>query len=281
MTNILEAIANIYENRQFQLVDIYQGRIRINGMGDALENYIKDAFASSFAADTQQDRITAFNREFSWLGVQNHPPDIIIKSGDAIEVKKTQSERGNLPLNSSYPKADIRSDSPMITQDCRDCEDWTIKDIIYAIGHTSDNTLKSLWFVYGSIYAAKHEVYQKVKTIISKGIQTIPNVEVASTREFSRVNRVDPLGITNLRIRGMWEIKNPKRVYEHLHPRHNLTFELVAIIPTEKYYSFPQPSKDKINSINSEEFLIEDVQVQNPNNPAQLIDAKIIKWLIQ
>jgi len=281
MTNILEAICNIYENRNFNIRDFYSGRIRINGIGDALENYIKDAFANTFDESNQQERLRKFRDNFSWLGVQNHPPDIMIEGGDAIEVKKSQSARSNIPLNSSYPKADISSDSPMITEDCRNCEEWTRKDLIYAMGHTTDNSLKTLWLIYGNIYAAKHEIYQRVKNRITDGIRLIPNVELTPTKELSKVKRVDPLGITNLRVRGMWDIQHPKRVFEYVCPSIDSSFELVSIIPLDKYDSFEESSKDRIEAIESNEFSINDIEVQNPNNPAQLIDCKIIRWLVQ
>mgnify|MGYP006169814501 FL=1 len=48
MTNILEAIYNIVNQKNFEIREMYSGRNRANGMGDALENYIKDAFAGTF-----------------------------------------------------------------------------------------------------------------------------------------------------------------------------------------------------------------------------------------
>ena len=70
---------------------IYSGRNRANGMGEALENYIKDAFAGTFGISDELQKMKTYNQKFSWLGSQNNPPDIMIKGGDAIEVKKTQS----------------------------------------------------------------------------------------------------------------------------------------------------------------------------------------------
>lgn len=88
MTNILEAIYNIVNKRDFKIKALYSGRNRANGMGDALENYIKDAFANTFSIPNDIERLKIFNQKFSWLGTQNNPPDIMIKNGDAIEVKK-------------------------------------------------------------------------------------------------------------------------------------------------------------------------------------------------
>lgn len=280
MTNILEAIYNIVNHKNFAIREFYSGRNRANSMGEALENYIKDAFADTFDSDDEQSRLKTYNQEFSWLGSQNNPPDIMIKGGDAIEVKKTQSANSSLALNSSYPKFDLRHTSPMITSECRDCEEWTVKDLIYCVGHTSDTNIKSLWMVYGSCYAAKHETYQRIKTTISDGIKSIPDVVFSDTKELGRVNQVDPLGITNLRIRGMWQIENPRKVFNYLHEPTDKEFELVCIIPVDKYNSFPNESKSKLKGVTEKGFSIEDKKIKNPNNPAKLIDCKLIKLTV-
>lgn len=280
MTNILEAIYNIINQKNFEIRAMYSGRNRANGMGDALENYIKDAFAGTFGISDEFKKMQIFSQKFSWLGSQNNPPDIMIKGGDAIEVKKTQSANSSLAVNSSYPKTDLRHTSPMITKECKESEDWIVKDLIYCVGHTTDTSLKSLWMVYGNSYAAKHETYQRIKTTISSGIKTIPDVVFADTKELGRVNQVDPLGITNLRIRGMWQIENPRKVFNYLHEPTDKDFELVCIIPTEKYSSFPKDSRTKLEEVKENGFSIEDKQIKDPNNPAKLMVCKLIKYII-
>jgi hypothetical protein len=279
MTNILEAIVNIANNPVVAIRNHNTGRNRANNVGEALEMFVKDAFANTIQEQDEQVKNTRFSQVFSWLGNQNHPPDIMIRQGDAIEVKKTQSANSDLALNSSYPKSNIHSNSNMITQECRTCENWTEKDLIYCVGHTTDDSIKSLWMVYGNIYAAKHETYQVIKQKITDGINEIPNVELAETNELGRVNRVDPLGITNLRIRGMWQIQNPRRVFNYLHTTGD-TFELVAVIPTSKYNSFPTDSKNRIENLGNPNLSISDVQVKDPNNPANLIDGKLIVFKV-
>lgn len=279
MTNILEAIVNIANNPVVAIRNHYKARNRANSVGEALELFVKDAFANTIQEENEQVKNTRFNEVYSWLGNQNHPPDIMIRQGDAIEVKKTQSANSDLALNSSYPKATVQVSSNMITQSCRTCEEWTEKDLIYCVGHTTDDSIKSLWMVYGNIYAANHETYQVIKQKITEGINEIPNVELAETNELGRVNRVDPLGITNLRIRGMWQIQNPRRVFNYLHTTGD-TFELVAIIPTNKYNSFPTDSINRIENLGNPNLSISDVQVKDPNNPANLIDSKLIVFRI-
>ncbi len=279
MTNILEAVYNIVNQKDFQIKEFYSSLNRANSMGEALENYIKDAFAGTFHTENEIKRLEVFNKKFSWLGSQNNPPDIMIKGGDAIEVKKIQGNGSSLALNSSYPKADLQHTSPMITKECKECEDWKTKDMIYCVGNVDDAKLKSLWLVYGSIYCAKHETYQRIKNTISEGIKTIPNVVFSETKELGRVNQVDPLGITNLRIRGMWQIEHPKRVYNYLHTSNKQDFELICIIPNEKYQSFSPKSRLKLENLKEKGFSIENSRVKNPNNPVQLIECKLIKFI--
>ena len=47
MSNILQAISNLINNPILDLTFHYAGRNRANGMGDALEKYIKDLFADT------------------------------------------------------------------------------------------------------------------------------------------------------------------------------------------------------------------------------------------
>lgn len=276
MTNILEAICNIIENPITEIKKYYSGRNQMNNMGETLETYVKDAFANTISEEKEIIKLEKYNQVFSWLGNQNNPPDIMIKGGDAIEVKKIQSANSDIALNSSYPKSCIKSNSNMIVQACRDCENWTEKDLIYCIGHTSDTEIKSLWLVYGSIYSANQEIYEIIKQKISNGINEIPNVEFSETKELGRANRIDPLGITNLRIRGMWHIQNPKKVFSYLNITQNDNLQIVAMIPLEKYNSFPKESRDKIESLSSNNLSLDNVKVKNPNNPVNLIDVKLI-----
>ncbi len=279
MTNILEAICNIVNQNNFNLRALYSGRNRANSMGEALEKYIKDAFAGTFDLKNEVEQMKVYNQKFSWLGSQNNPPDIMIKGGDAIEVKKTQSAKSNLALNSSYPKANLSRASPMITKGCKECEEWTTKDLIYCVGHVTDTELKSLWMVYGNIFAAKQEIYQRIKDAILEGTKVIPDVVFSKTKELGRVNQVDPLGITNLRIRGMWQIENPRKVFDYLYDSKNNGFELVCLITKAKYDSFSKESRRKIEEIRSKKgFDILEVEVKDPNNPVKLIECRLITY---
>ena len=280
MSNLLKAIVSIIESPIIQVKDYYTGRNRANSVGEALENYVKDIFADSFEL-TETERLHKFNEVFSYLGNQNNPPDIILRNGDAIETKKVQSPSSALALNSSYPKSKLFADSPMITQACRNCERWTEKDIIYIVGHTTDTDIKYLWFVYGDCFSADKEVYEKIKRTISLGITEIPDVEFTETNELGKVKKVDPLGITDLRIRGMWHIENPHKIFSYLNKFDiEAKFQILCLMKTEKFDSFSEEDKNALINLKKDNYSFENTKIKNPNNPAQLLDCTIITFKV-
>jgi len=279
ITNMLIALTNLIKNPISDMFLNYRSANRANSIGDALEYYIKDLFCESLLEKDLQKKNEIYNKYFSYIGNQNNPPDIMIKKGDAIEVKKIESIKSDIALNSSYPKDRLYSDNPMITSHCRNCEDWKAKDIIYSIGVVSKNKLKVLWFVYGDCYAASKEIYERIKNKISSGINQLEGVEFAETSELGRVNKVDPLGITYLRIRGMWGISNPAKVFDYLKiSQGGSDFAVNAIMQKNKYLSFPKGSRAALEKLQNRKLSIKDVKIKSPNNSAKLLEAKLIRF---
>jgi hypothetical protein len=279
MTNILEAIVNIANLPILEVNELTFGNNRATNVGDGLEVFVKDAFSDNLTTLDNAEKIVKYSQVFSYEGSQTRPPDLMLLGGDSIEVKKTETIFSELQLNSSHPKSKLLSTSHLINNHCRNCEVWTEKDIIYAIGHVPKNskTLSSLWLIYGSIYAADEDVYTGLKSTITESLENTPEIDFSETKELGRVNFVDPLKITNMRIRGMWLLQPPVKVYDYVYQySNNLKFQLVAIIPIEKYNSFPIESRNKIEGLDDENLNIEDIKVKNPNNPVNLIDCKVI-----
>ena len=279
--NIIDAIINIVKNPILELREYSISHNRANSMGEALEEYIKDIFSGTLFENDKNQRLEIISEVFSYLGNTNNPPDSILRGGDAIEVKKIENKSSSLALNSSYPKAKLYSNSSMITDACRNCEEWEEKDIIYAIGTCEKNKLTSLIFVYGEDYAAENKIYENVKNKIKLGIETINGLEFSETNEIGRVNRVDPLGITYFRIRGMWGIENPIKVFDYIYERDNTKqFNFMALINEDKYNSFF--NREELENLEKENKYLEirNVKIKNPNNPAQLRSAKLITFKI-
>jgi hypothetical protein len=275
MSNILKAFINIVNNYQVNIENVTNGNNRANNMGEGLETYIKNAFANTFNSDNEQNVLNTYSEIFSYQGNKNNPPDLILKNSDAIEIKKLESKSSAIALNSSYPKSKLYADSPMITTACKECENWDVKDMLYTIGYMQQSNLKSLWLVYGDCFCADKEIYERIKNTISSGITSINDVEFTQTKELGKVKKVDPLGITDLRIRGMWHIDNPNKTFNYIYSYDDTkNFQLICLLKNEKYDSLPLEDKEAITNLDN--VSIQEVNIKNPNNPVQLIDAKLL-----
>jgi len=276
--NIINAIYNLVNNPIVEIVSHYSGKNRANNAGDALEEYVKDLFANSFNLP-ENEKLDRWNKVFSYFGNNSNPPDAMLYGGDAIEIKKLETDNKELALNSSYPKHTLKSDSTMISNACRIAENWTEKDIIYAVGVVRQKALVNLCFVYGLDYCASDECYSRVRRKIKDGVESIQGIEFSETRELGKIHRVDPLGITYLRVRGMWGIVNPWSVFSYVCSR-NVTkkFNFMCLINEDKWKTFDNVGL--ISNISKKGFSITDVRIKNPDNPADLRNAKLIQFVI-
>ena len=278
MGNILSAIKSIVAISSLDVIENPNEIIhnRANQMGAALEDYVKNAFANCIGKNPKEI-IHARSQTFSYLGNNNNPPDAMLIGSDAIEIKKLESlGTSQLQLNSSYPKNKLYSDNPKISSTCRTCEEWNEKDMLYVVGQVKNQELHNLFFIYGDLYCDSREVYENVENVIKEGLHSLEGVELAETNELGRVNKVDHLEISDLRVRGMWLIKSPFLQFDYLTEEINdYSFKLVALIPEYKYNSFE-------NVDEFEEFCedngvsISDEEIEDPQNPANIINSKLI-----
>lgn len=133
--------------------------------------------------------------------------------------------------------------------------------------------------MYGLDYCASIDTYERIKSTIKDCVESMPNIEFAQTKELGRVNRIDPLGITYLRIRGMWGIENPWNVFNYVYSRDmSNEFNFMCIINEDKWNSFKNTSDLLELTKKSVNLVVHDVKVKNPNNPAQLKNAKLITF---
>ena len=121
----------------------------------------------------------------------------------------------------------------------------------------------------------------KAKASELSASNSIPSIEFAETKELGHVNRVDPLGITYLRVRGMWGIKSPFYLFrEHFTPNTNAKFTFMMAVNLEKYHSFTNYNKLEELAKTNESLTLTNIKIKNPNNPAKLIPAKLITFEI-
>lgn len=281
MSNIIRAIINLVSDPQLELGDYYNIRHRANAEGDSLEEYVKDLYAGTLRETDEAERLRKISKTFSYLGNDSNPPDAMLTGGDAIEIKKIESKKGSIQLNSSHPKCRLRANSSMITSACKSAENgkWIEKDLLYIVGSVKKKILHSMFMIYGIDYAAGENTYLKLKEKIKEGIENIPGVDFTETDELGRINKVDPLGITSLRIRGMWILQNPWETFSYITQMDSSKqFEFCAIINNEKYLSFEEHLLLEELSKKVDELIISGVEIKNPNNPSNLIKAKMVRY---
>ena len=105
--------------------------------------------------------------------------------------------------------------------------------------------------------------------------QAIKGVQLSETRGIGKIKKVDPLGITLLRIRGMWHIDNPIKAFDYIaNYNKEKEFTMFAIMKKSKYLSFPEKDRKQIEA---SKLSISDIKIKDPNNPASRLDAKLIK----
>lgn len=265
--DIHKVLKNIHELKNNSLKELYSDGKKINQKGDSLEIYVKDAFCGSFDERSKQEKENIYGKMFSYEGTASRPPDFMTRGGDAFEVKKVESEHADIQLNSSYPKRVLTIDDPKLSKKCRECEEWTVKDMWYVVGFVKNNEIKKLCFIEGACYAADAATYESYFNRLAKLIENEFKESASKTKEIGRINSIDPLGVTNLRIRPMWIMKNPIHTYEEYMGNHKeRNFTCIAVMRKEKW------NVGEVEGID-----LYEQRIPSPNDAGKMIDALIAR----
>lgn len=282
--NIINAIINLINAASVNITTVTEGNNRVNNMGEGLENYVRDLFADSFSEVNPNNKKVKLNHAFSFLGSKNFSPDGMLRCGDAIEIKKIESKTSDIALNSSYPKQKLKRSDHRVAKACKNARgdsDWIERDIIYVVGYVpkNTNTLKVLGMVYGTEYCAASDLYESIFNTVKDKIAEIPEFEFTDSEELAHMKGIDPLERTYWRARAMWGIKNPWRAFNDVyHYDDSKEFSFMCIINNEKWSSFTNTEELIELSQSDDRLTISDIQVPNPDNAADLIDAKLISF---
>jgi hypothetical protein len=271
-TNLIRALININHkpNQFLRSHDSTDSKNSVSKTGKALELYVQDMFCDvSFDSD-KETREQAYKTHLSWFGRGDNPPDFMIKEGDAVEVKKLESRSTGIQLNSSFPKDKLHNDDPRITKECRKCEDedWESKDHLYAIGYVKKgkNIVDTITFTYGDCIAADRNFYTGIMEHLGDVLDKHANRPASASDEISRFNNVDPAKTTNLRVRGLWVMKNPAKQFD-------------ALMSKTKYNSFPAEDREELISLDG--VAVEEKQIPSPNEPELQMEAVHISCSLQ
>lgn len=285
MSNLLKAIQNLILGRNVHVGEVRESVNRANSLGEAFEIYIKNTFAGAFGlvGTRYQERVSEV---FSYQGNASKPPDLMLRGGDAIEIKKLQSRDSQIQLNSSFPKNKLHANDSRIASEARNAEPWTEKDILYVVGNvdSSAKNVRSMWWVYGDCFCADSSVYQNVSDRISEAIRNIDEftAHFSSTNELGRINGVDTQRFTDLRIRGMWLLKNPHKIFESYASFNRYAkFQLFVLMRESKWNTFPQSDREAVEQLATSGIVtLSSEKIPDPDNPAHSLDCRLIKYVV-
>ncbi len=77
----------------------------------------------------------------------------------------------------------------------------------------------------------------------------------------------------------MWIIENPTKVYNYVYDYDKKAkFQLIVLMRKNKYNDFPKSDRTMVEKLDNLD--IKDLKIKNPNNPANLIDVKLIVFKV-
>lgn len=276
-TNVLVALKNILDRNSSILTPIFRSDGPVNAAGDSLEFFIKDMFCTG-ASQYQYDheKMRKYNEYLSWTGNSKNFPDFIIKGGAGVEPKKLNNlSYSSLALNSSYPKDYIYPDSQNIPKDIKE-DEWERKEVIYVTGNlnTNNNKLISLWFVYGNTMVADEENYLKLIEDIRNAVKST-NATLMKTQELARAKGIDPLKLSNLRVRGMYELEHPHKIFNKYTTRDDIPDDAtkVYVVMLKNDFENLEEHPDFSLHFDSGKLTATEISIPNPNEPNEKLIA--------
>jgi hypothetical protein len=253
-----------------------QPRGTLGAQGKPFEIFAKNMFAGCLGALSSHVD-AAWERTFSWRGSANHPPDFMIRGGDALEVK-IQEGVGQIQLNSSPPKRTLKVTDPRIQDGCRTSEDWSEKDFVYFIGKANKEFVEALWLIDGSCIADKASTYDMIFDNLALKVSDLGG---GSGNEIGRLNKVDSLRATSLRIRAMWLLDHPARVFQSvLLPPEDGAFVLNALISADKWNSYSNEEVAAVTALSGNGLNVQRIEIPDSGSLGLQQEAVHISWKV-
>jgi hypothetical protein len=78
----------------------------------------------------------------------------------------------------------------------------------------------------------------------------------------------------------MWGLQNPLSVFDYVNLGYdrNADFQMIAILKKSKYLSFSVQDRNQLEVRLNNNLQMLDAQIKSPNNPMELVPAKIISY---
>jgi hypothetical protein len=236
----------------------------INDVGARYEEFVRQGYVA----------LNGNSNPFSYIDHSNNPPDFMVANGEAIEVKKFKAGTSvsSFALNSSFPKDILHSSNPLLTSECKNCEQWSQKPHVYQLAKCSATSIEDMFICYGTCLAAHESSYIGLFQAVRSGVRTIPGNSPGN--ELGRFKKIDPLDRTVLRVRGMWELDSPWKAFGPLlSTKPAQCSKSFRILSLKADFETLYPSNALPNGVSRK-----DVSILDPNNGAKELDAVLLEF---
>jgi hypothetical protein len=268
----LVRVASMGGGRGISLASQPRGNLGLTGK--PFEIFAKNMFAECLGALSSHVD-SAWERAFSWPGSANNPPDFMIRGGDAVEVK-IHSGIGQIQLNSSPPKRTLKSTDPRILEACRSCEMWSEKDFIYFIGKANHEFVEALWLIDGRCIADSANTYD---IIFDKLALTVTELGGKPGNEIGKFREVDSLKSTSLRVRAMWSLKHPARMFKSVFQSPEPgKFVLNVLVAAQKWDAYPMEEIEAVTAMMRLGLRINRIEIPDSGKHGEKLLAVHIAW---
>ena len=240
-----------------------------NQLGDEFEQLIRKSLRSNL--DENNDEFD--DVYFSYIGNDAQPPDLIIRDGDALEIKIKEGF-GQLQTNSSWPRDRLLQSDPKLNESCRKCEkNWLEKELFYVIGNRkkADPILKNIIFVHARCMFDCTEKYIDLYKSIQDAVNSL-NFPFTASDEIARLNEIDILGRAGLRVRGMFIMDHPMKIFEEIF---NKEIRITALM-TKKHFQTLVNEENKDIFYNSP-IKVRGVQIPSPSDTLEEIECVLLE----
>jgi hypothetical protein len=118
--------------------------------------------------------------------------------------------------------------------------------------------------------------------IFDKISLTVSDLGGEPGNEIGRLNDVDNLKATSLRVRAMWLLEHPANLFEAIFtPTKSNSFVLNVLISLEKWNTYSTKEKNAVNELRGHDVEINQIQIPDSGKSDQPLQAVHISWHVK
>ena len=155
-------------------------------------------------------------------------------------------------------------------------EIWVEKDFVYFIGKANAEYVEAVWLIDGRCIAADASVYD---VLFDRLKETVKELGGEPGNEIGRLNKVDPLKATSLRVRGMWLLDHPAKVFKDFFVKpQDKVFVLNSLVSATKWNEYSKEAIKDLEALSVHGLSIKHIELPDSGGSDEPMRAVHISW---